>query len=241
LLLLGFQLFGAFCQVSAFSWENFGPGFCSIRKCPLILGTCFGDSRCRQWLWCVAQCSMTDTHCQIECLFTQPDHNKPIQQLMKCLLQRSCLSNSTPSRQCPRPKSVGSGVGDFDLKMLEGRWHVLFGLSVDYDCWPCQEMRFRSVVDRQINFQSSSDIHRTSLNYNYSMIVHGYEHNIPCTAERTSLPHQIDVHYLISDVIPGRDEWHVVDLSPDRRFLLIYYWYGSDIFNAQFCINCSHN
>jgi hypothetical protein len=77
-------------------------------------------------------------------------------------------------------------------------------------------------------------------NYTYTLELHDTVHVVPCTvnetprmASRISLP-VFAVNYTVAQgTVQGQDEWHVLGVSPDRRFLLIYYCGSSPMGDYQ--------
>lgn len=207
-----------------------------------VLGNCFGqlfhclvDRTCSRMLRCLSACSLALDQtgennlerCQIKCVLTPPEHSPPVTKFLSCLSQHSCIrpvpdgGDDGQNDSCPLPRYQHRNFR-YPNDLL-GKWWVLRGHSPVYDCWPCQTMTFSHMYTRIL------DEPIDMLRYDYTTMIDKRKRlvrHIPCTVQRhnsTEPDGHLMTRYTVADLFSGTDDWHVMDVSADGRFMLIYY------------------
>ena len=121
-----------------------GPCFADDSQCGLAFKQCKDNKDCLKGLACLAKCG-GDPTCSTGCFAAFGDDS--ITGFMSCILEdKECLT-------FPKDPKLSGWVDDgadapkkmanFDMKSLAGDWTKIYGLDSRYDCFECQQNRFR--------------------------------------------------------------------------------------------------
>jgi len=133
-------------------WET---NICLGSNCKLAAVGCFTNPKCIQTIGCINTCLLDNLHqeekvaqCAYLCEMTYGYENKQFMDIIKCMLDNTCL------REYPQDGPCIGGNSDAiqsvkKMEDIEGDWWVLRGVNCGespypggYDWYPCQHERF---------------------------------------------------------------------------------------------------
>ena len=196
---------------------------CIIEHCTTKFLACGLSKECLAGISCSEKCfgewdedksveKFKVQNCTNKCAFTYGEE-EAFKGFVACLTDNACWSFPTIPSTCRAPNV--NPVKQLTLKDIEGHWWVIRGYHPVYDCYPCQQLTFKSINATAWSYTPKYETYLANGSLYYVTNQHWV---MPLTAPGSK------ISFSYYDVgMDHYETWWLIDKADDGSYVQMYY------------------